>query len=422
MAATVTVDLGFGDQGKGSIVDYLARAGGVSAVVRYSGGPQAGHRVVEEGREHVFSQFGAGTFVPGVRTHLSRHMLVNPLNLAVENEHLRQVGVLDALDRLTVDEGCLLVTPFHVAANRLRELTREERHGSCGMGVGEARGDALRGGLALRARDVLHPGLREKLEAIQEAKRAEMAELPGVAGPRGTWRLSEMGVLLDPAWLGRVVAGFEALRRHVVGSDQIRELLARGDVVFEGAQGVLLDERHGLEPYRTWTDTTSAKALELLAEAGETDVRVLGITRAYATRHGPGPFPTFDAELTTRLPDAENVADPWQGDFRVGWPDMPLLRYAIDATGGVDELVVTCLDRVKAPWRVATRAESGESLWHAERWYEIAPRDLVTLVEEEAGVPVTLESRGPTAADKTVRGSERRDAYPDGAIAWPGSY
>ena len=91
-----------------------------------------------DGRHHTFAQFGSGTFTPGVRTHLSRFVLVDPLALAAEAAHLARIGVPDALDRLTVDRDALLVTPYHQAANRARELARgEDRHGSCGMGIGE---------------------------------------------------------------------------------------------------------------------------------------------------------------------------------------------------------------------------------------------------------------------------------------------
>ena len=117
----------------------------VRTVVRFNGGAQAAHNVVtRDGRHHAFAQFGAGTFTPGVRTHLSRFVLLDPLALAAEATHLAIVGVPDALDRLTVDRDALLTTPYHRAANRARELARgNHRHGSCGMGIGETASYAL---------------------------------------------------------------------------------------------------------------------------------------------------------------------------------------------------------------------------------------------------------------------------------------
>ena len=120
--AIIVIGLGFGDCGKGTIVDHLTRAPGAHTVVRFNGGPQAGHNVVlPDGRHHTFSQFGSGTFVGGVQTLLSRFMLVEPYALLNEANHLVQSGVPDPLDRLWIDKRCAVITPAHQAANRLRE-------------------------------------------------------------------------------------------------------------------------------------------------------------------------------------------------------------------------------------------------------------------------------------------------------------
>src|SRR5215212_9182933 len=141
--AIILSGLGFGDEGKGSWTDFLARTEPVHTVVRFNGGAQAGHNVVTpDRRHHTFAQLGSGSFVRGVNTHLSRFMLVNPLRLLHEADELRALGVPDALSRLTVDRGAPVTTPFQVAANRLRELARgDARHGSCGMGIGETMAD-----------------------------------------------------------------------------------------------------------------------------------------------------------------------------------------------------------------------------------------------------------------------------------------
>ncbi|MGC5031423.1 adenylosuccinate synthetase, partial [Micromonospora sp. DT229] len=145
---TIVVDLGYGDAGKGTVVDWLCATRPVQMVVRFNGGAQAAHNVVlPDGRHHTFAQFGAGTFHPGVWTHLSRHVVVDPLALAAEADHLAELGVPDALDRLTVDGEALLATPYHRAANRARELSRgADRHGSCGLGVGGGGGGGGRVG------------------------------------------------------------------------------------------------------------------------------------------------------------------------------------------------------------------------------------------------------------------------------------
>src|SRR5688572_22373604 len=117
-SAVILVGLGYGDEGKGAWTDYLARTEPVHTVVRFNGGAQAGHNVVlADGRHHTFAQFGSGTFVRGVNTHLSRFMLVNTIRMLKEADELRGLGVGDALARTSVDRRALVTTPFQVAAN-----------------------------------------------------------------------------------------------------------------------------------------------------------------------------------------------------------------------------------------------------------------------------------------------------------------
>jgi adenylosuccinate synthase len=140
----IVVDLGYGDAGKGTIVDWLcaqsardardapdARARQVQAVVRFNGGAQAAHHVLGPGGQpHAFAQFGSGTFTPGTRTFLSRFMLVDLLALVAEGEHLLSLGAPDPFGLLAIDSDAPLTTPYHRAANRAREEARETgRHG-----------------------------------------------------------------------------------------------------------------------------------------------------------------------------------------------------------------------------------------------------------------------------------------------------
>ncbi|MCK6548017.1 adenylosuccinate synthetase, partial [Myxococcota bacterium] len=145
MRAHVVVDLGFGDAGKGLVVDHLVRRTGAPLVVRYNGGAQAGHNVVTpDGRHHTFAQLGAGTFA-GAKTWLSRHVIVHPTALVAEARALEEKGVSGPLATVEVSDRARVVTPFHQALNRLRELARgDARHGSCGAGIGECVADALR--------------------------------------------------------------------------------------------------------------------------------------------------------------------------------------------------------------------------------------------------------------------------------------
>lgn len=299
-------------------------------VVRFNGGAQAGHNVVlADGTHHTFAQFGAGTLVPGVRTHLGPAFVLHPGALAVEARVLAEKGVPDALERLTVDPQALVISPFQQAAGRLREIARgPERHGSCGVGVGEAVADAM-AGEALRAGDL---GDRVRvLHHLRDQQERKLAELGHVRGPGAE---PEIALLEDAEAPDRVVAWWSTL------AVPVRPLPGAEVTVFEGAQGALLDQTWGFHPHTTWSDCTPAGALTLAGGATR-----LGVVRAYTTRHGEGPFPTDDPAWARSLPERHNRSDGWQGRFRAGPLDLVLLRYAV-RVAPVDGLAVTCVDRL----------------------------------------------------------------------------
>ncbi|MCE9666483.1 adenylosuccinate synthetase [Myxococcus stipitatus] len=357
--AHVVVDLGFGDAGKGTLTDWLVRRHGAGLVVRFNGGAQAGHNVVtDDGRHHTFSQFGAGGFVAGVRTHLARTTVLHPLALRVEADHLAARGVPDAFERLTVSEHARVITPFHQAVGRLRELARGTgRHGTCGVGVGETVRDALAAPVdTVVAGDLARTAvLIRKARAAQERLRADVAALrPALQGQR--LAEPELWLLDDPTVVTRWVEAVRALEagRLVVDDAWLGQQLRAGPTVFEGAQGVLLDEWRGFHPHTTWSTCTFAPALALLREHGfDGEVRRLGVLRTYATRHGEGPLPTEDSALAPHVPEPHNDAGGWQGSFRVGHFDAVLARYALEVCDGVDALALTHLDRLTSRWPVS---------------------------------------------------------------------
>ena len=417
---TIVVDLSYGDAGKGSVVDWLcspvARMEGrpVHAVVRFNGGAQAAHRVVSaDGRQHVFSQFGSGTFWPGVQTHLSRFVLVEPLALAAEAEHLATLGIEAPLARITVDRRALLTTPFHRAANRARELARgDDRHGSCGVGIGETMAFAID-----------HP---------EDAPVVGDAETPSVLRAKlnrlRDRLVDELGDLDAPP-VEQVVEAFGAFATRValVDERELTHLLRTGPVVFEGAQGVLLDEWRGFHPYTTWSTTTFDNAEVLLDESGCPDGAVrLGVLRTYTTRHGAGPFVTEDPALTADLPDSHNGLNHWQGAFRVGHFDAVAHRYAVEVAGGVDGVALTHLDVAAArtdlqvcdayeidgdlvdriepgPFRdLDYQAELTVRLLRAKPVCRPPDAPWPETVTDLLGTPVILASHGPMAGDKRL--------------------
>lgn len=342
---------GFGDEGKGAVVDALARARPRPLVVRFNGGPQAAHHVVApDGHVHCFAQFGAGALA-GARSCLARFMLVEPLALAREADALRDAGLVDPLSRLVVDRRCAVVTPFHRLLGRIEELSRgTDRHGSCGLGVGPAWRDAHNPhALCLRVGALAgdRPGLVRALRQIQLAKLdraeqlAERASDPAVAPLLAELARPDLADAVADAYLAI------AARLSVDEGELLRrELRERPSaVIFEGAHGALLDADRGFFPFVTPSPVSFAQADALVAELPDPPpLRHLGVLRAYGTRHGPGPFVAEDPELD--LPEPHNRPGPWQGPMRVGWFDLVAARLGLAIAGRVDGLVITHLDRL----------------------------------------------------------------------------
>jgi len=332
------------------MTDTLARKTQSGLVVRYNGGAQAGHHVVTpEGRQHTFSQFGAATFLPGVKTYLSSDVIIHPGALLQEGKALAAQGVPDCFDRLTVSDRSLVVTPFHQAANRIHEMARgAERHGSCGVGIGEAYEDHLEDKTkSILSRDLGNKSsLIEKARNIREHKKNLLKERYGDSLLRGEfereWQFLTRDEVLD-TW-AQECGQLAALITLLDEDEACRFLRTQETVLFEGAQGVLLDAKFGFHPYTTWSDCTMANAERLLSRfAPEAEVAKIGITRCHAVRHGPGPLPTETAEFRHQIRE-HNHANAWQGEVRYGWFDPLLINYALQVTGGVDALVVTHLD------------------------------------------------------------------------------
>lgn len=446
--AILITDLGYGDAGKGSLVDYLTRATKAHTVVRYNGGAQAAHNVITpDGRHHTFAQFGSGTFIPGTRIHLSRFMMVHPLAMLAEERHLRSLGVSNAFQRVTIDREALVTTPFQQSANRLKEIARGDgRHGSCGMGVGETMSDWLSyGAQVLFIGDLSdRKAVVKKLHFLRDAKIAQMEglfeKLSDIEAAR-----NDLQILYDP----KIIETTADLYQHfstlvsIVEPAYLGKALKRpGTTIFEGAQGVLLDEWYGFYPYNSWSTLTFKNADTLLAEnAFGGDTRKLGLIRAYATRHGAGPFVTEDKDLTARVQDYHNQNNNWQREFRVGYLDFVALRYALTVSGKVDGLVITNLDRLDSlsQWRTCHRYQyTGEKTNLADYFdlqgqsirnlkVPVDPTDLIKqeeltrfllemkpvyedckkdrdeyieLIRQRLHVPIAITSAGPTALEK----------------------
>jgi adenylosuccinate synthase len=414
MTISIITDLGYGDCGKGTTTDYLARQGS-AVVVRHNGGPQAGHNVVTpDRRRHCFAQFGAGSFA-GAKTFLSRFMLVNPLNMVREADHLIDLGLTDIWDRAFVDENAMLITPWHVALNRLQEETRgDSRHGSCGQGIGVAMSWSIDQphSMTPRVKDILDPGFWPRLEAMRHEMVTAHRHLASTSPHWSVMMDSDLSKYLTDRyrdWSQKIT---------IAPSNYLRVLIEEHDhTIFEGAQGVLLDEWYGFHPFTTWSTTTHENALTLLREVGRQEEAIrYGILRAVTTRHGAGPHPTESEGLTKNWIEPDNATGPWQGHFRVGWFDLVAHRYAVTVCGGVDRVVVTHLDNY--PGRYCEKYDDlpkiplgrrGDLMFQThitETLAKVHPvlrsgseNWLLNAIEEDIG-PVSIVSHGPTCENK----------------------
>ena len=396
---TIVVDLGFGDAGKGTMVDALCDRTGASLVVRFSGGCQAAHNVVtDDGRHHTFAQFGSGTF-QGARTFLSRHMMVEPLSMMLEHDALGD----QLLGRdVFVDREALVTTPFHWLVNRFEEFRLG--HGSTGRGIGTTARYALEHPDAPIVGDLAYPErIGPKLEALQQ------------------WYEG----LVDPDWrstvdLKQLVEQYDQWCRtyRVVDGEWLQDELDAGPVIFEGSQGVLLDEWYGFHPHTTWATTTNANALELLDGR---EAETIGVVRTFTTRHGAGPLPTEDEglDITLGTREAHNVGG-FAGRFRFGHFDAVLHDYALSVCP-VDRLAVThldwpalkvCIGYEDAAFLVANRNRDlayqeklTKQLFDAKPLYHRFGFDVGDEIADMLGVPLAATSHGPKTGDKVWRGN-----------------
>jgi len=435
--AKILFGLGFGDEGKGTMTDYLCNNLGANLVVRYNGGSQAAHNVVtDDGRHHTFSQIGSGAFVPGVKTLISKFMLWDPIKLALEVGVLSPKIGVHALNFHYIDYRAPVITPFHIAANQIKEWMRgKDRHGSCGQGVGETACDLLYyQDQVLRAGDLSKKKIsRNKLIAIQQRIQEDLADL-GYDSRLVPDYLKKMSDMLfnskEPILIAEAYAEM-ATEFNIISCVNSNKLIHDSNVIFEGAQGVLLDEWRGFHPYTTWSNTLPTNALDLINESGfDGDVEKIGIIRTYGTRHGAGPFVTEDQKFLGTNFFEHNDINHWQGDFRTGGFDGVKLRYAIDcvrSAGGIDSIALTHVDSFKQggiPFADDYILPSGEilhklvlsssnNLGHQETLTKLLQtavlskmshfsnlQEMITYLAANAKVPVKYQSFGPKTKDK----------------------
>jgi adenylosuccinate synthase len=333
MRNVIVVGTQWGDEGKGKIVDLLAEK--FDIVARYQGGHNAGHTVRLGDRKFILQLIPCGILRPGKTAVIGNGVVLDPAALINELDALTQAGI-ETAGRLFISNRAHVIFPYHRMMERASEnALGKTRIGTTSRGIGPAYEDKM-GRRGIRVADLLEP---ESLRCQAELCAAEKNVLA---------RALELTESVDPAAIVAQYSAYAGRFRSLVADTAAllaREMDRGRSVLFEGAQGTMLDIDHGTYPFVTSSSASAGGACIGLGVPPTRIGRVVGISKAYTTRVGGGPFPT-----EARGPDGDKIRERGS-EFgavtgrprRCGWFDLPVLRYS-RAINGVDSLVITKLD------------------------------------------------------------------------------
>ncbi|MFQ3651045.1 MAG: adenylosuccinate synthase [Gemmataceae bacterium] len=344
MPATCVVGLQWGDEAKGKIVDLLTQQN--DFVIRYNGGANAGHTIVRGGQTYKLSLLPTGVLEPRVTSVIANGVVVYPPRFLEELSNLRQAGVAVG-SNLLVSNHAHVIFPYHIEEERLQEgAAAHSAIGTTGRGIGPCYQDKVGRLRGVRVGELLQPELlRERLRAIVPYKNRLLQSL------------SDDARTFDAETLFRDYAAFgEQMRPYVCDtSERLLAGLAEGkNLLFEAAQGSLLDVDHGTYPYVTSSNSSVAGVWSGSGVPTRHLRRVIGIVKAYTTRVGGGPFPTeLHDDMGERIRQAGREFGTVTGrPRRCGWLDTVALRYTA-ALNGVDEIALMLLDVLSVADRIS---------------------------------------------------------------------
>ncbi len=338
MASTCVVGLQWGDEAKGKIVDILTREH--QWVVRYNGGANAGHTVVKNGKTYKLSLLPTGILEPHMTALIGNGVVVNPVKFLDEVANLRSAGVEVSPTNLLLSTHAHLIFPYHVEEERLTESGKGQAIGTTGRGIGPCYQDKISRSNGIRVGDLLHPDfLRQRLHAIVPRKNLILRALSSDA------KTFDADALADE-YLGYAQQMGPFIRDTV---HALQQAVHDGkNILFEAAQGSLLDIDHGSYPYVTSSNSSTTGIWAGSGFPARFITRIIGIIKAYTTRVGHGPFPTELDDGPTGIGETIRKIGREYGTVtgrprRCGWFDAVATRYTT-ALGGVDELAVMLLD------------------------------------------------------------------------------
>jgi adenylosuccinate synthase len=412
----------WGDEGKGKIVDLLTEK--ASAVVRFQGGHNAGHTLVIDGVKTALHLIPSGILRSGVNCIIGNGVVLSIEALLTEMAMLEQRGV-PVRERLRVSYGCPLILPVHVELDLARERRRgEDKIGTTGRGIGPAYEDKVsrRG---VRLGDVFQPGFAEKVRELMDYHNFVLTHYYGVDAIDSEQTLADVIRLAD------------SIRNITVNSvgliHSIRE--QGGDIMFEGAQGSLLDIDHGTYPYVTSSSTTAGGVATGSGVGPLYLDQIMGITKAYTTRVGSGPFPTelFDDDGKYLAEKGHEFGTTTGRPRRCGWFDAVLVKHSI-RINSINAICLTKLDVLDGLKTVKVcvgyRDEAGQDVdWpeSAEAFFRVTPvyeelpgwsestvgasqleqlpqaaRNYIAYLEKAIGAPIDIVSTGPDRVETIV--------------------
>ncbi|GJM32161.1 MAG: adenylosuccinate synthetase [Saprospiraceae bacterium] len=414
MAVDVLLGLQWGDEGKGKIVDYLATA--YDIVARFQGGPNAGHTLKFDGKKFVLHTVPSGIFRENIINLIGNGVVIDPITLANEIEGIRNMGVNFA-ERLLVARKAHLIIPTHRYLDAASENAKgHEKIGSTLKGIGPTYMDKT-GRNGLRVGDLEQANFKEKYESLKNKHLNLLRMYPEV----------DFDLEAEEIKWFEAIKALKALKK-VDGEYYINEAITNGrQILAEGAQGSMLDIDYGTYPYVTSSNTITAGVCTGLGIAPAQIGEVIGITKAYCTRVGSGPFPTELEDETGELlrKEGSEFGATTGRPRRCGWIDLPQLMYTI-MLNGVSRLVVTKIDvlnnfsEIKAATHYRYNGETSKKLPYdicdidIEPVYESFPgwqqsldgistyeelpeavKSFLTTLEDQLKVPVTMISTGP---------------------------
>ncbi len=422
MKVDVILGLQWGDEGKGKIVDFLAEK--YDIIARFQGGPNAGHTLKFDGKKYVLHTVPSGIFRKNQINLIGNGVVIDPITLTKEIDKLIAAEV-DYKDRLFVARKAHLILPTHRFLDAVSEAAKgKEKIGSTLKGIGPTYMDKT-GRNGLRVGDILSPNFKEKYEAL---------------------KAKHLGIIGDQSKVAFDLAGEEAkwfkcldiLRelKHVDSEYYINDALKSGKkILAEGAQGSMLDIDFGTYPYVTSSNTISSGVCNGLGIAPSRIGEVIGITKAYCTRVGGGPFPTelFDETGEFLRKEGAEFGATTGRPRRCGWIDIPQLKYTI-MLNGVTKLVITKIDVLNNMKEIAAAThynydgashatlpfdlcgvEITPELKQFEGWgssldgimefdeLPAAARDFLAYLEKELETPIAMVSTGPERKKLIVR-------------------